>query len=330
MLPKNVADYRTLIWIALAVTLVGVQYANSQLLWVFLLAIPNAYFALCCGVIAHNHNHCPIFAAKRMNDGLGHVLSLFYGYPTFAWIPTHNLNHHKHVNRAGDATITWRFSERHNLFVAITYFFVSAYFQAMPVKVFIAKARRLNRRLYRRIQLQYTVWIGVWLALLLLALYLHGWPRGLLVWGCSVGLPSLFSVWVIMLFNYEQHVHTDPWSEHNHSRNFTGRLLNFLLFNNGYHAIHHEHPGLHWSRLPAAHARIADRIHPELNQPSMLWFFVKQFVLAPLWPQWGTQQIGRAPFDPPSGQVASLDADDVPLGEAGTNARMVVTLLSER
>ena len=28
---------------------------------------------------------------------LGHVPSFFYGYPTFVWVPTHNLNHHKHA-----------------------------------------------------------------------------------------------------------------------------------------------------------------------------------------------------------------------------------------
>jgi hypothetical protein len=41
-----------------------------------------------------------------------------------------------------------------------------------------------------------------------------------------------------MLFNYEQHVHTDPFSKHDHSRNFVSPTLNFLLFNNGFHAAH--------------------------------------------------------------------------------------------
>ncbi len=52
-----------------------------------------------------------------------------------------------------------------------------------------------------------------------------------------------------MLFNYDQHVHTDPWSKHNHSRSWDGKLLNFLLFNNGYHLAHHENPATHWSKL---------------------------------------------------------------------------------
>lgn len=322
MLPRVAADYRTLLWILFGVLCVGVQYTNPGLFALFLIAPLNFYFAMCAGIIAHNHNHCPVFARRRMNDAFGHLLTVFYGYPTFVWVPTHNLNHHKHVNRAGDATITWRFSDRHNAFVAATYFFVSAYFQAFPVKAFILKAKQGNRRLYHKIQLQYAVWLGTWASLLVLGIALYGVRRGVVIWGISVGLPALFTLWVIMFFNYEQHVHTDPWSEHNHSRNFTSRVLNFLLFNNGLHGVHHEQPGLHWSRLPQAHANIADQIDPRLKHRSMWWYMVKQFVLANVWPALGTQQVGRAPFDPPTGSPLTLAADDVELGEAGTNTTM--------
>jgi fatty acid desaturase len=322
--PRNPADYRTLLWLAMAIALLAVEYTHSHL--IFYLFWLNCYFATAAGIIAHNHNHCPIFASKRINGLLGHVLTFFYGYPTFAWVPTHNLNHHKHVNRAGDATITWRVTDRHDLWVAVSYFFVSAYHQSFPVKAFIRKAKANNPGLYRRIQVQYVVWLGVWLGMLLLGIYLHGLRRGLVLWGLGVGLPALCSVWVIMFFNYEQHVHTDPWSEHNHSRNFTGWWVNFLLFNNGYHGVHHEHPARHWSELPAAHALIADRIDPELNQANIPRYFFKQFLLALVWRSQGTQQVGRAPFDPPEGPVISLAADDVELGEAGTNSEMVVSM----
>jgi beta-carotene hydroxylase len=322
MLPRSGADLRTLLWMALAVAVVGLQLATGSLLWTFLFAPLSFYLALCSGIIAHNHNHCPVFSNRRMNDAFGHLLTVFYGYPTFVWVPTHNLNHHKHVNRAGDATITWRYSDRHNAFVAATYFFVSAYFQAFPIKAFIEKARRTNQRLLRKIQMQYVGWLGTWFTIWATAVALHGWRRGTVVWGISIGLPALFTLWVIMFFNYEQHVHTDPWSKHNHSRNFTSPVLNFLLFNNGYHGVHHEQPGLHWSRLPAAHALIADQIDPQLIQRSMWWYMVKQFVLASLWPRLGTQQVGRAPYDPPHGEVVTLAADDVELGEAGTNTTM--------
>ena len=121
MKPRFAADYRTLLWVAITMALVAVQYARPDLAkWLWWV---SCYFALSCGVMAHNHNHCPTFSSKTMNQVFAYTISVFYGYPVFAWIPTHNLNHHKFVNRAGDATITWRFSNKHTLPIAATYFF---------------------------------------------------------------------------------------------------------------------------------------------------------------------------------------------------------------
>jgi beta-carotene hydroxylase len=81
------------------------------------------------------------------------------------------------------------------------------------------------------------------------------------------------------VFNYLQHVHADEEDSWNHARNFTGRLLNFLLFNNGYHTIHHHKPGLHWSATPAAHRAITPHIHPALNERSLVWYLVRTYFL---------------------------------------------------
>ncbi len=293
--PRNAADYRTLFWMACGVAVLVLQFTMPE--WRWYLTPLSFYFALCSGIIAHNHNHVPVFTNRRLNNGLGHLLSIFYGYPTFAWVPTHNQNHHRHVNKEGDATITWRFSDRHNLFVATTYFFVSSYYQTAPIREFVSRAKLTNRPLYRRILFQYSFWIITWVALLGLAIALNGFRPGLRLWILAVGLPSLFTLWAIMLFNYEQHVHTDPWSPHNHSRNFTSKVLNWLLFNNGYHTVHHEHPGMHWSQLPAAHRKIAHLIDPALIHRSFWEHFTYQFVVAPFKPSVGTKQVGRSPYD---------------------------------
>ncbi|WP_425618452.1 fatty acid desaturase [Anatilimnocola sp. NA78] len=323
MLPRYAADYKALLWLFLAMGILVLEYTHSH--WVFFLFPLNIYFAICAGVIAHNHNHCPVFSGKRSNGVLGHVLTFFYGYPTFVWVPTHNLNHHKHVNRAGDASITWRYTDRHNLWVAWSYFFVSAYHQAVPTNLFLAKARATNPKLLRRIQWQYIVWLGLWFSVWMTGVMLHGWRRGTVLWGLSVGIPALCSIWVIMFFNYEQHVHTDPWSKHNHSRNFVGPIINFLLFNNGYHTVHHNQPGLHWSKTPQEHAKIAHQIDGELQQKNVVLYWFRNFFLALFWPACGTQQIGRAANDPPAGLTHDLTSDDVELGEAGTNTTMVTT-----
>ena len=138
---------------------------------------------------------------------------------------------------------------------------------------------------------------------------LHGLKTGLYVWAFTVALPAVFALWTVHLFNYEQHVHTDPWSKYNHSRNFVSPVLNFLLFNNGYHAAHHEHAGSHWSLLPKLDAPLAPHMDPSLRQQSVWWYWLKQYLLSPLFPSLGTKQLGRAPFD--TGSTLDLRSDDV-------------------
>ncbi len=290
---RNANDWRTMVWAAAMPLVAGAQYLRPAL--IPYLAPVLFYLALCAGVFAHNHNHCPTFTSRRMNRLYGLWLSLFYGYPVFAWIPTHNLNHHKFVNGVGDATITWRHSNRHMLPVAATYFFVSSYWQSDPIKDYIRKARHDNPKLFREIILQYVIWAGAAVALLVTAVALHGARRGVGVWlAASVG-PALFALWTIMLFNYEQHVHADPGSTHNHSRSWTNPLLNFLLFNNGFHAAHHENSGTHWSELPRLHKALEPSIDPALVEYSLWWYFAKNYLLAPFAPRFGTKQIGPEP-----------------------------------
>lgn len=313
---RRPSDYRTLLWAALMPAVALAQYLRPE--WIAYLFPVGCYLALSAGVIAHNHNHCTTFKSRRLNRWFSLWLSLFYGYPTFAWIPTHNMNHHKYVNRPGDATITWRYRNTHDLFTAVTYFFVSSYWQSEPIKTFIRKAREGNRRLYREILFQYAVWGTAALATASFGVALHGWKRGLWVWACATLFPALFALWTIMLFNYEQHVHADPWSPHNHSRSWSGHLVNFFLFNNGLHAAHHENAGTHWSELREVHDRIKSRIDPRLVEKGLFWYFTKCYLLAPLFPRFGTQQIGTLlPENPAS---VSLSTADVPLAEAGQTA----------
>lgn len=294
---RHRSDLRTIVWTLLGAGVVALQYANPH--WVPYLWWLSCYFALASGVIAHNHNHHATFVGKKTNACFSVWLSLFYGYPTFAWIPTHNLNHHRYVNRHGDATITWRVTNRHHLGMALTYFFVSAYWQGFLIRDFIANARANNRRLYRFIVAQYSVCGAVYVSLLVLAVTLHGLRMGVMVWLCSVAVPAVFALWTIMLFNYDQHAHADPFSRWAHSRSFTSPVLNFLLFNNGYHFAHHENPRVHWRQLKRVHAELASRIDPRLNEPSLAWYWFRQYCLAPIWPRLGTQQIGPGPMNPP-------------------------------
>jgi fatty acid desaturase len=234
------------------------------------------------------------------------------------------LNHHKYVNKAGDATITWRYSKRNTWLIASTYYFVSAYWQGSVIREYIAKAKAQNPPLYGQIRLQYATLVGAQVALLALAVALRHevWWHGPLVWLFGFGISAFFANWSMIFINYIQHVHTDPWSEHNHSRNFVSRLGNWLVFNNGFHAAHHESAGLHWSKLPAAHAKIGHLIDPQLNQASIFGFCIKAYLLGIFSDRFRTKQVGRAPYDPPDGADVRLETASVAAVEVGVNASM--------
>jgi fatty acid desaturase len=320
---RQATDWRTLLWALVLFPAVGfAPYAFPRLIpWLLPVSL---YLGFCAGVFSHNHNHCPVFKSRKLNAFYSAWLSIFYGYPTFAWIPTHNLNHHKYVNKAGDATITWRYSKKHTWLVASTYYFVSVYWQADPIREFIAKARAGNRSLYRQIIGQYVILVAAQVALLSLAIAMHHdvWWRGPVVWLFGFAIPAFFANWSMIFINYLQHVHTDPWSDHNHSRNFVSKFANWFVFNNGYHAAHHEAAGLHWSKLPEAHAKIAHLIDPALNQPEIFGFCFKTYVLGTFIPRFRTRQIGRAPYDPPDGGALELRTAGVAAVEVGVNASM--------
>jgi fatty acid desaturase len=296
------SDVRTLLWAFVLFPAATIAPLASPRLLVWMLPI-ILYVGFCAGVFAHNHNHCPVFRGRAANSAFAAWVSLFYGHPIYAWIPTHNLNHHKYLNRDGDATITWRHSKKNTWLVASTYFFVSAYWQHALIDAFVRSARASSPRLYRRIKLQTLSFRAAHATLLVTAVALHGWRLGLLLYAGTFGASMAAGLWGMMFMNFIQHVHCDPWSEHDHSRNFVSKLGNFLVFNNGFHTAHHEHPGAHWSRLPELHARIAHRIHPELCQPSVLAFCVRSYVLGATAPRFRTRQVGR-PAYAASGGVA--------------------------
>jgi beta-carotene hydroxylase len=296
MRPRYAADYKTLLWLALAT-------ANALVVW-FVPAsrswlVPlGCYFALCCGLIAHNHNHCPTFKNRTANEVLNHVATIFYGFAAFNWVPTHNNNHHKFTNAPGDATITWRYTNKHNALIAFTYPFISAIAQVPVIDAYVKEQKEKRPALYRSIMGQLFLCWGLPVVLTFI-----DWRATV----AAIWIPRGFSLYTIIYFNYIQHVHCDPYSKWNHSRSFTGKIANWLLFNNGYHAVHHLKAGMHWSLAPAAHAEVAHHIHPELNPRSLFWWMFKSYVLGLFVPRFATHQIGRAPNDPPA-DVTEVEA----------------------
>lgn len=275
------ADIKTLIFMAITTSLLVIQWNFSTLdqgnfsalnIFLFFWAM---FLAVSVATMTHNHNHLPMWKNKTLNILTDWWLTCFYGFPVFAWIPTHNKNHHRLNNKEGDYTITYRFSEKNNFFTLISYPTISGFYQQKAIKDHLSELKKTNKEKFWLCIAQYFVlaaFIGTFLVL--------DWKKALLY----VVIPQQFSLFSVLIFNYLQHVHADEESDIDHSRNFTG-WSNFFLFNNGFHTVHHDKAGTHWSESPAAHAKVAHLIDPELNQRSFWWYIIKTYFIGPLTPK---------------------------------------------
>jgi fatty acid desaturase len=265
------ADVKTLIFVTIYFALVAVQwiYAPHHLALAIPLLVLTCWFSFFGAVATHNTVHSPVFKARWMNRAFQVVLTLTYGHPVSAYVPGHNLSHHKHtqsyrdVMRTSKARYRWHFLNG-LLFMSKVgkdiFFADMRYFKAMFGR---------NRPWFRQMILEAVVFLGSMGVLLAL-----DWKKFLLY----VLVPHQYAAWGIITMNLLQHDGCDENSEYNTSRNFVGKMVNWWTYNNGYHTIHHIEPGLHWSLLPAEHAkRVAPFIHPNLDQQNFPAYLFRTF-----------------------------------------------------
>ena len=273
---RFIADRRTLFWaLVLFPALPATAYLEPALApWLLPLSL---YLAYCSGVLAHNHNHAPVFRDKRLNSLYSAWLSFFYGCPSFVWIPTHNQNHHRYLDGPGDATRTSELAPKDSLWAALSYPSRSAIAQMPAVWRYARDARRHHAARFRQIVLETATVVLGHFAAAALALSMYGFARGALLYACAVGIPALYAGWSMMFTNYVQHVDCDHDSVDDHSRNFVSRWMNWLVFDAGYHTVHHEHAGTHWSAYPTLHAARAARIAPHLIERTIFGYCVRRY-----------------------------------------------------
>jgi beta-carotene hydroxylase len=292
MRPRYAEDYRALLWaFVLFPGLPAIGLTNPELApWLCPFAL---YLAYCTGVLTHNHLHCPVFTERRANDAYAVWLSIFYGLPIFSWIPTHNQNHHRYLNSREDVTHTFRDSPHNTLWSALTYPLRSGRWHLPLLVHFVDGARRRSPRLFVQLVLQCLAIPLAHGACAALAVTAHGWMSGLVGYALVLGVPALLASYFMMFTNYVQHVHCDPSSRDNHSRNFVSPWVNWLVFDAGYHTVHHEQPGTHWSKYAALHRARRAPIDPSLDEHSILAFCFKNYVLGPFLPGLRTRDLAQ-------------------------------------
>ncbi len=172
-----------------------------------------------------------------------HVLPLMYGLSPFAYRPHHLVMHHAEENRPDDLSSTLRYRRdspadflRYWLrFLALGNFELARYL----------RGRGRGRDLARFVAGELAHF-----ALMAAALALAPAPAAIVL-----VLPYALTRFFLMAGNWAQHAFVDLDALDDGVRNSTilvNASHNHRCFNDGYHALHHRRPGLHWAEMSAS------------------------------------------------------------------------------
>ncbi|MCC6876901.1 MAG: fatty acid desaturase [Sandaracinaceae bacterium] len=262
---RHRSDLRALLYVAAHYGLAafGMITYRSMSTW----QVVAVFVAMClsCFVMAtivHNTLHVPVFRSRALNKLYQVVLTVGQGHPVSAFVPGHNFSHHLHTATARDIMRPTQLTFRWNLLNQLLFFFRVVPEIMSSERRWAAKMRRENPAWFRQYLIENAA-----LYTMRISLLLYDFWAGVIF----IAIPHFYGHWGVVGANVYQHDGCVVGHEHDHSRSFTGWLLNFVLFNNGYHAAHHMKPGLHWSQLPDYHAKhVAPHAHPALIQRSII------------------------------------------------------------
>lgn len=267
-LVKHPAEWRQIGIVGVYIGLLAAMFLEPRCRNVLFLGAA-CYFSFLNAVVIHNHLHQGIFHSRRLNMIWRVVLSFGALYPASANIPSHNLVHH-HFDDDGQPD--WAAPEhvgfKWHLLNLIHFPNVAGPNTFNGVKRWAGLHGRDEFR--RQYQTETALAFGLTGALMVIDFWTTLF---------FIVIPQLYGARCILRINLIQHDGCDIQSEWNHSRNFVGRAFNWIMCNNGYHTIHHNRAGLHWSVLHEAHRReVAPRIDRSLDERSMVLFLLRTFL----------------------------------------------------
>ncbi len=202
----------------------------------------------------HHHQHAFTFRSPTLNRLLELSYALHTGVTTHCWVLHHVLGHH--VNYLDQTRDESRWKRRDGRPMGMLEYSVYLVLTAYP------RAYRVGKR-YPDKQRAFLLFSALTLALVV-ALLVHRPLPALFLFVLPMLCSMLFTAWV----TYDHHAGLDTEDPFEASYNIMNPWFNRLTGNLGYHTAHHHSGGLHWSRLPALHARIQDRIPAELYRKS--------------------------------------------------------------
>lgn len=207
-------------------------------------------FQLNLAGMCHNHHHHPTFRHALPNRAFEVLMFFQLGMLPFGYTLHHNIGHHRHYLDQSRDTNRWR---RADGVTMGSWEFAWRLCLGMYPNVW--RIGRDHPALFRKFRRMALVCGGIFAVLCAVDPV-----NAVLVFA----LPLPFALLLQAQATHHQHAglaSADPWHA---SRSVTDRGYNLRTLNLGYHTAHHLRPGLHWSKLPAFHARIANRIPPDL------------------------------------------------------------------
>jgi hypothetical protein len=219
--------------------------------WIaLLLALPYLWllYAVLGGpvlLMVHALTHRAAFCGRGrlLQAWILHGLPLFFGLSPFAYRPHHLLMHHAEENRPQDLSSTLRYRrDRPAHFLH--------YYLRFLLFGNVALARYLHRRGRRTALRHFVAGECAQFALIGAGLALAPAPAAI-----ALLLPYALTRFFLMAGNWAQHAFVDADAPDDGVRNATllvNASHNHRCFNDGYHALHHRRPGLHWADMSAS------------------------------------------------------------------------------
>ncbi|MCC3332097.1 fatty acid desaturase [Nocardia abscessus] len=241
--PANIGPLAHVVaWVALlAVGLLVPATANWYLALPLIITLTLLNFSLTIGVL-HMHTHRPLFVSKRLNR----VVDLFCCMPATLTAAemreVHILNHHRYNDGPGDVTSTE--GREHGLGAVWYWIRYGTIVKNHTIrKIFAADATTKQRQ--RRNQFLFDLTLV--LVLIGVTWYFADNTRFVLFYWIPVLVTQVNSGYFAWLTHAPARGFEDDPSK---SLNTAGNWLNFFIFNQGYHSVHHRYPGVHWSQIP--------------------------------------------------------------------------------
>jgi beta-carotene hydroxylase len=254
---KHRADFvPVLLVIVQIVFLFSIWYYVSSFVALVVLSAISILPRITSAMVVHNSAHFRIFNNKISNSIFDLFLYLETGMMTSKFRLHHNIGHHgNYLDPTKDpSTWIWLNGKVMPRLVYISRYFVTHTYFSIRIG--------LNyRSLLKQYIFQQVFFIAAMVSLLIIN------PINTLI----VFLIPMTIVWLAFInFTYDDHVGLFSDNDYEASFSKTGKLVNILIFNNGYHLAHHVEPRLHWSELPDIHKRINDEYPQKIPATTFL------------------------------------------------------------